>query len=111
MSITTKGMHNPAHPGEILRELYMAPLGVTINEAAEAMKLSRKHVSSIVNARAAVTADMALRLATAFGTDAETWLNLQAQYDLSRTPATKGIKTLISRHRRTRKAAKAQNAA
>jgi addiction module HigA family antidote len=97
-------MHNPAHPGDILRELYMAPLGITINKAAEAMKVSRKHVSSIINGRAAVTADMALRLAAAFGTDAETWLNLQTQYDLSQGRAPKGIKVLVTRG--TRRAGK-----
>lgn len=112
MSITTKGMHSPAHPGEILRELYMVPLGVKVNEAAAAMKVTRKHVSSILNGRAAITADMARRLAAAFDTDAETWLNLQAQYDLARTPATKGIKVLAARRGRLRRAtAKSRHAA
>ena len=82
MLITTKGMHNPAHPGEILRELYMKPLGLGVNETAAAVKVSRKHLSAIINGRAAVTAGMALRLAAAFRTDAELWLNLQGQYDL-----------------------------
>jgi addiction module HigA family antidote len=75
-------MHNPAHPGEILRELYLKPLGVTITTAAKALGVSRKHVSAIVNGRTPVTPDMALRLAVAFGTDPELWVNMQAQYDL-----------------------------
>jgi len=75
-------MHNPAHPGEILRELYLEPLGITITEAAEALGVSRKHVSAIINGRAPVTPDMAMRLAAAFVTEPELWVNLQAQYDL-----------------------------
>lgn len=75
-------MLNPAHPGEILRELYFAPLGVTITQAAKALSVSRKHVSVIVNGRTPVTPDMALRLAAVFATDPELWMNIQAQYDL-----------------------------
>ena len=75
-------MHNPAHPGEILRELYLAPLGITVTQAADALGVSRKHVSAIVNARAPVTPDMAVRLAAAFGTEPELWVNMQVQHDL-----------------------------
>lgn len=75
-------MHDPAHPGEILRELYLAPLGITVTAAAKALGVTRKHVSGIVNGRTPVTPDMALRLAAAFATDPELWVNLQAQYDL-----------------------------
>lgn len=85
MAITTERsarMANPAHPGEILRELYLEPMGVTITEAAEALGVSRKHISAIVNGRAPVTPDMAMRLAVVFTTEPETWVNLQAQYDL-----------------------------
>ena len=78
----TRPLHNPAHPGEILRQLYLIPMKVTITEAAEALGVTRKHVSAIVNGRASVTADMALRLAAAFATEPELWVNLQAQYDL-----------------------------
>jgi antitoxin HigA-1 len=83
-TITDKGakMHNPAHPGEILRELYLAPLGVTITQVATALRVSRKHVSAIVNGRTPVTPDMALRLAAVFATDPELWVNMQSQYDL-----------------------------
>ena len=75
-------MHNPAHPGEILRDLYLKPLGVSITAAADALGVTRKHVSEIVNGRAPVSADMAIRLAGALGTEAEIWVNMQAQYDL-----------------------------
>ncbi|MHB8744295.1 MAG: HigA family addiction module antitoxin [Sulfuricaulis sp.] len=83
-TITEKSsrMHNPAHPGDILRELYLKPLGITITQTAKALGVSRKHVSAIVNARAAVTPDMAVRLAAVFATEPEVWVNIQAQYDL-----------------------------
>lgn len=82
-TITDKSawMANPAHPGEILRGLYLAPMSVTIAEAAEALGVSRKHVSAIVNGRARVTPDMAVRLAAVFSTEPEVWVNLQTQYD------------------------------
>lgn len=83
-TVTSKSakMHNPAHPGEILRELYLVPLGVTITQAAKALVVSRKHVSAIVNGRTPVTPDMALRLAAVFRTAPELLINMQAQYDL-----------------------------
>lgn len=83
MSTITEGrMHNPAHPGEILRELYLAPLGVTIAEAAEALGVSRKHLSEIINGHVAIKPDMAARLAVALGTEPDIWINLQAQHDV-----------------------------
>ncbi len=92
-------MHNPAHPGEILRELYLAPLGVTVTQAATALGVTRKHVSAIVNGRAPVTPDMALRLAAAFGTEPEFWVNMQSQYDLwtVRQKARPKVKSLVTR--------------
>ncbi len=75
-------MHNPAHPGEILREMYLKPLNITVTQAAKALGVSRKHVSAIVNGRSPVTPDMALRLASAFATEPELWANMQAQHDL-----------------------------
>lgn len=83
-TITEKAtrMHNPAHPGEILRDLYLDPLGITITQAAEALGVSRKHISAIINGRAPVTPDMAMRLAVAFATEPDIWINLQAQHDL-----------------------------
>ena len=60
----------------------MVPLGVTVTKAADALGVTRKHVSAIVNGRAPITPDMAVRLAGVFGTEPEIWGNLQAQYDL-----------------------------
>jgi antitoxin HigA-1 len=85
MSIITKAapaMHGPSHPGEILLEMYLKPMKVSITEAAEALGVSRKHISAIVNGRVPVTPDMAMRLAGAFATEAAFWVNLQAQHDL-----------------------------
>ena len=75
-------MHKPSHPGEVLRELYLKPLGVSITAAADALGVTRKHISEIVNGRAPVSADMAIRLASSLGTEPELWVNMQAQYDL-----------------------------
>lgn len=77
-------MHHPAHPGEVLKELWIAPLGMTITEAAERLGVARKTVSKIVNGRGTVTPEMALRFEIVFGSTAETWLNMQAAYDLWR---------------------------
>ncbi len=75
-------MHNPPHPGEILLELWIRPLGLSITAAAAELKVSRKTLSEIVNGRASISAEMALRLELAFGKSAESWLAHQAAYDL-----------------------------
>jgi antitoxin HigA-1 len=75
-------MHNPPHPGEVLRELCLTPLGLTVTEAARALDVSRKTLSSILNGRAGISAEMAVRLSIAFDTTAESWLKQQVQYDL-----------------------------
>jgi len=75
-------MHNPPHPGEVLRELCLEPLGLTITDAAGALGVSRKTLSAILNGRAGISPEMAIRLSKAFGTSAESWLNQQMQYDL-----------------------------
>lgn len=83
MSTITNGrMHNPAHPGEILRDLYLAPMGVSVSEAAKALGVSRKHLSEIINGHVAIKPDMAARLAVALGTEPDIWINLQAQHDV-----------------------------
>lgn len=95
----TLRMHHPAHPGEILREMYLKPLGVTVTQAAEALGVSRKHVSAIVNGRAPVTPDMAVRLAAVFATEPELWVNMQAQFDLWTVSkqARPKVKSLVSK--------------
>jgi addiction module HigA family antidote len=75
-------MHNPPHPGEIIKELCLEPLGISITEAAEALGVSRKTLSSIVNGKAGISPEMAVRLSIAFNTSSESWLNQQTQYDL-----------------------------
>lgn len=75
-------MHNPPHPGEVLRELCLEPLNLSVTDAAEALGVSRKTLSSILNGRAGISPEMALRLSKAFNTTPESWLNQQQQYDL-----------------------------
>lgn len=75
-------MFNPPHPGEILKELCLEPLGLTVTRAAEALGVSRKTLSAILNGKAGISPEMAIRLSIAFDTSAESWLNQQAQYDL-----------------------------
>jgi addiction module HigA family antidote len=75
-------MHNPPHPGEVLKALCLEPLKVSITEAAKALGVSRKTLSAILNGRAGISPETAVRLSIAFGTSAESWLNQQTQYDL-----------------------------
>ena len=72
----------PTHPGGILKRHYMEPLSLTVSEVAETLGVSRKTLSKIVNERGDITPDMALRLAKAFNTTPELWLNLQQAFDL-----------------------------
>lgn len=75
-------MHNPPHPGEIIRELCLDPLGLSVSDAAKALRVSRKTLSEILNGRAGVSPEMAIRLAIAFDTTPQSWMAQQAQYDL-----------------------------
>ena len=75
-------MYNPPHPGEIIKELCLEPLGLTVTHAAAALGVSRKTLSAILNGRAGISPEMAIRLSMAFDTSAESWLNQQIQYDL-----------------------------
>src|SRR4051794_2647744 len=74
-------MMNPAHPGEIVRPDCLEPLGLTVTKAAEMLGVSRRALTSLVNRRGGVSAEMAVRLAAAFGGSAEAWINMQAAYD------------------------------
>ncbi|MFO1430766.1 MAG: HigA family addiction module antitoxin [Candidatus Competibacteraceae bacterium] len=79
-------MHNPAHPGEILKELVIEPLELSITETARHLGASRNRLSQVLHGRRAVTAEMALRLEMAFGKpNASHWLRLQNAYDLWQT--------------------------
>ena len=75
-------MHNPPHPGEVLRELCLEPLGLSVTDAAEALGVARKTLSAILNGRSGISPEMAIRLGKAFDTTPESWLNQQMQYDL-----------------------------
>ena len=72
----------PVHPGEILREEFLKPGGLTANALARALKVPAPRINDIVRERRGVSADTALRLARYFGGDARSWLNLQTAYDL-----------------------------
>ena len=73
-------MHNPAHPGEVLREYLPESLGV--GESARRLGVTRQALSALLNGRAGISAEMALRLESALGTTAEMWLQMQSSYDL-----------------------------
>jgi addiction module HigA family antidote len=77
-------MLNPPHPGELLRDLWLKPLGLSVKDAAIALNVSRKTLSELVNGKAGITPEMALRLELAFGKSADSWLAHQAAYDLWR---------------------------
>lgn len=75
-------MHNPPHPGAIIKELCLDPLGLTVTDAAKALDVSRKTLSAIINGKAGISPEMAVRLSIAFDTSSESWLHQQTQYDL-----------------------------
>ncbi len=75
-------MHNPPHPGAIIKELCLDPLGLSVTDAARALGVSRKTLSCIINGKAGISPEMAVRLSIAFDTSSESWVNQQSQYDL-----------------------------
>ena len=75
-------MHNPPHAGEILKDMYLEPMGLTVTDAAKHLGVTRATLSNLVNERASISNEMAIRLSKAFGTSIEFWMNLQHQYDL-----------------------------
>jgi len=92
----TNGMR-PVHPGEVLREEYLEPLGMSANALAVALHLTPARVNEIVREKRGITPDTALRLSQYFGTTAEFWMNLQMSYELRRTAEQHGkrIRELI----------------
>jgi addiction module HigA family antidote len=88
-STTTKEVALPnrvtTHPGEMLSEEFLKPLGMSVNALAIALRVPATRIGAIVKGERAVTADTALRLSRFFGTSAEFWMNLQAMYDLTKT--------------------------
>jgi addiction module HigA family antidote len=90
-------MHNPPHPGEVIRELCLEPLGISVTAAAAGLGVTRKALSELLNGKSGVSPSMALRLAIAFDTSAESWLSMQQQYDLyhaRKNPALRRVKRL-----------------
>jgi addiction module HigA family antidote len=77
-------MHSPPHPGRIVRQECLDPLGLTVTEAAKALGVSRIALSELVNGRRGVSPEMAIRLAKAFGSTPEIWAGLQLHYDMAR---------------------------
>ncbi len=75
-------MHNPPHPGEVIRELCIEPLGLTVTAVAKGLGVSRKALSELLNGRTGISTEMAVRLSKAFGGSPESWLQQQMQYDL-----------------------------
>lgn len=74
-------MYDPPHPGETILEDCIKPTGQTITSAAKHMGVSRKHLSAVINGRAPITPDLAIRLAQAYGATAGIWIRMQASYD------------------------------
>jgi addiction module HigA family antidote len=75
-------MHNPPHPGEVVRELCIEPLGLSVTAAAAGLGVSRKALSELLNSKTGISTEMAIRLSKAFGGSPESWLQQQMQYDL-----------------------------
>ena len=75
-------MHNPPHPGGIIRRQCLEPLGLSVTRAAEGLGITRQALSDLVKENAGISAEMAVRLSRAFGSNPETWLGMQMAYDL-----------------------------
>ena len=78
-------MHNPPHPGEVLKQDVLPNLGLTVTEAARQLRVTRVALSRIVNGNAGISPEMAIRLSAWLDTSPEVWLRMQIAYDLSRT--------------------------
>ena len=88
-------MHNPSHPGEVLAELYLEPLGMSAIELARRLHVPRTRVERLVRGEIALTVDTAIRLSRFFGNTPEFWMNLQRSYDLARARDSVDISDII----------------
>lgn len=77
-------MHNPPHPGEIIREQCLEPLSLSVTDAAKGLGVTRKALSELLNGHSGISPEMAVRVSKAFGSTPETWLRLQLQFDLAK---------------------------
>ncbi len=87
-------MYNPPHPGEIIREFCIGPLGLTVTDAARSLAVTRKTFSALLNGRSGISPEMALRLSKVFGRSPEGWLKLQLQFDLWKTKQSVDLKNI-----------------
>ena len=83
-------MHSPPHPGRVVRQECLEPLGLTVTDAAKVLDVSRLSVSNLVNGKSGISPEMAIRLEKAFGSSADAWLRLQAAYDLAKARKAEG---------------------
>ena len=83
-------MKRPPHPGRIVRQECIEPLGVTVTEAAARLGVTRKNLNNILNGKSGISPEMAIRLSKAFGSRPEVWLGLQMEYDLAEAEKTAG---------------------
>lgn len=97
-------MKNPPHPGRIVREECLQPLGLSVTEGAKALGVSRQALNNLVNERAGISPEMAIRLAKAFGSSAQTWLRMQSNYDLAKALKSES-QIRVRRYRRAQVAA------
>ena len=81
-------MRNPPHPGRIVRQECIEPLGLTVTEAARALRVTRQTLNNLVNGRSGISPEMAIRLSKAFGSSPEVWLGMQMEYDLAQAEKT-----------------------
>lgn len=88
-------MHNPPHPGEVLRDGVFTDTGITVTEFAQRIGVTRVALSRVLNGRAGFSADMAVRITAALGGSAESWLHMQANYDLWQ--AEKSLKRAVAK--------------
>ena len=80
-------MHTPPHPGRIVRQECLEPLGLSVTDAAQRLGVNRNTLNNLVNGRAGISPEMAVRLSKAFGSTPRTWLGMQMDYDLARAEA------------------------
>jgi addiction module HigA family antidote len=93
-------MKNPPHPGRIIREDCLQPLGLTVTSGAKILGVSRQTLNNLVNQQAGISPEMAIRLSKAFGSTAQTWMRLQSNYDLARALKSEN-KIRVRRYRRS----------
>jgi addiction module HigA family antidote len=100
----TMPMKNPPHPGRIVREEILQPLGLSVTSGAKILGVSRQALNNLVNQRAGISPEMAIRLAKAFGASAQTWLRMQSNYDLAQALKSES-KIRVRRYQRSEVAA------